>query len=107
MKVNELVPHLAASVSFDHNGASGVPAASGCYALVSASGNVLYLGQSGNMRERFGDHVNDPDKRRSTPDGRATRFHYKALADRQRTEESLLAQFRARERRLPYLHGQN
>lgn len=53
-----------------------VPKKSGCYALTTFDGNILYIGLSENLYERFQQHLANPEKTNPTPNGKAIWFYY-------------------------------
>jgi len=54
-----------------------VPERSGCYALVTYSGEVVYVGlATGSIRDRMGIHLETPEKRKAGPPGAPFWFYY-------------------------------
>lgn len=53
-----------------------VPSASGCYALTTFEGVVLYVGLAVDLRRRMNDHLDTPEKTNLTDLGRAVWFHW-------------------------------
>ena len=77
MKVDLLrpVPNHKTQFAWSHHIA--VPEQTGCYALVTYGGNVLYVGlASASIRDRMGVHLDARDKRMLTAQGAVYWFHY-------------------------------
>jgi hypothetical protein len=54
-----------------------VPEQPGCYALVTYSGEVVYVGlASSSIRDRMGCHLETPEKRKTSTPGVAYWFYY-------------------------------
>lgn len=77
MKVDRLRPLPYQKTQFAWSHHVTVPAQPGCYALVTYSGDVLYVGQAtASIRDRMGVHLNTPEKRTPSAQGVAYWFHY-------------------------------
>ena len=76
MTAGELVPLPAHCVPFRRDCLRAVAAVSGCYALTTALGVVLYLGLAKDLRARMRQHLDNPEKVMPTPRGRAVQFHW-------------------------------
>ena len=76
MNVKELVPSPKQNETFRRSRCRFIPECSGCYALSTFSGVVLYVGLATNLRERMGQHLDSPEKTRETVIGRAVLFHW-------------------------------
>lgn len=76
MNIRELVPQPLGCETFRRNRLRYIPEVSGCYALATFSGVVLYIGLSNNLRRRMGDHLDNPEKTKQTVFGRAVLFHW-------------------------------
>ena len=76
MHFSQLVPKAEHSEPFRWTHEKFVPDTSGCYALCSAAGTVLYVGLADNLRRRMGQHLSTPGKTIETPFGRAVLFHW-------------------------------
>lgn len=65
----------------------------GCYALANVYDEVLYIGQSLNLRRRFLQHLDDWTKTGQTSNGLAHWFYYFEVpaSDLKQTEDSLLS----------------
>ena len=96
MKVADLEPAMDARVSFDARFGVHVPDSPGCYILSSIYNDVLYIGETNNLRRRIGEHLDDPRMTRRTPEGLASWFHYRELPDDKTypTEQFMLLQHR-------------
>lgn len=77
MKVDRLrpLPHQKTKFAWSHH--VTVPEQPGCYALVTYSGDVLYVGlATASIRARMGAHLDTPEKRTPGVQGVAYWFHY-------------------------------
>lgn len=76
MNVTALNPLPQDGASFQLNAHFQVPDKSGCYVLTTFDGHILYIGQSVNLRRRFEEHLDNPDKTCLTEEGRAIWFYW-------------------------------
>lgn len=77
MNVDRLrpIPNQRTQFAWSHH--VTVPEQPGCYALVSYSGDVLYVGlATASIRDRMGVHLDSRDKRTPGDRGVAYWFHY-------------------------------
>lgn len=74
MRVEDLKPQPNRRENFRRDRQRFIPANTGCYVLATFHGQVLYVGISKNLRRRFGEHLDDPQKTSKTRDGRAWFF---------------------------------
>ena len=77
MRVDRLhpLPDTRAQFAWSHH--ASVPAQSGCYALVTYGGDILYVGlATSSVRDRMGAHLNSPEKRKPSNLGTAFWFYY-------------------------------
>lgn len=81
-----------------------VPAGSGCYVLTTFEEHVLYVGLAVNLRRRFIEHLDNPEKTKLTAEGRATKFHWLETSDIQRVERTWLNIHVNAEGRFPILN---
>ncbi len=82
-----------------------VPRKSGCYALVSFQGVVLYVGLTENLGRRFGEHLDDPRKTSNTADGRAFFFYWHECDELERVERTWQNECELVDGKLPILNG--
>lgn len=90
MIVNLLVPTPLKKESFHPSREKYIPERSGCYALTTFDGNVLYVGLAKNLRRRMHDHLDDPMKTNATSVGRAILFYWIESADINKVERTWL-----------------
>ncbi len=77
MKVDRLCPIPDQRTDFAWSHHVTVPEQSGCYALVTYSGEVLYVGlATDSIRDRMGVHLDTPAKRIAGPSGAPFWFYY-------------------------------
>lgn len=104
MNVAALIPVPDAGRRFAYSDAKFVPAVAGVYALVGVYGDVLYVGQSDNLRRRFGQHLEDEGKTRPTEQGRAAHFYWLEDGHPTRVEKMWLNRHLELEGKLPVLN---
>lgn len=78
----------------------------GCYALANVYDEVLYIGQSLNLRRRFLQHLDDRTKTGPTSNGLAHWFYFLEVraSDLKRAEDALLSQYKFHTTQLPPLN---
>lgn len=76
MKVSELVPGVTSKVRFSLADKKRVPDRPGCYALITADNDVLYVGQATSLCGRLDSHTGDLEKRELVAGKRAAFFAY-------------------------------
>lgn len=76
MNASDLTPCPAANVLFRLSSFRQVPNVAGCYALTTSDGEILYVGLAVNLRNRFQQHLENPEKTGVTKHGRAFLFHW-------------------------------
>ena len=67
-----------------------IPANSGCYLLTTFEGHILYVGLSRDLRRRFGQHLDAPEKTKVTPEGRAFYCYWLECENREQIERTWL-----------------
>lgn len=76
MKVKELIPLPQGKVHFKLAHFKFVPKEAGCYILANFDNDVLYIGLSENLFDRFQEHLDNPEKTNPTENGKAYWFYY-------------------------------
>lgn len=104
MNVRDLVPVPDERENFRRDRERFVPERSGCYALATFEGLVLYVGLSKDLRRRFGDHLDDPGKVSKTRYGRAFFFYWRECDDLERIERTWLNECELDDGSLPILN---
>ncbi len=109
MKVEELVPLPKERVTFKLASFKFVPKVSGCYVITTFDGDILYIGLSENLYERFQQHLNNPDKISPTKNGKAIWFYFLNynLLSLYQLERTWINQFVAEHGQLPILNRVN
>lgn len=70
MKITKLIPLPEHQIEFEWSHEATVPEKPGCYALVTFSGEVLYVGlATKSIRSRFCEHLKTAAKRKCGPTG--------------------------------------
>ena len=107
MQASSLVPGPAKRVRFNRGQYLIIPQASGCYVISNAWDDILYIGLSNNLRNRFEQHLDNPGKVNPTQAGVAFWFHF-LIYDKKKIrklENSWLQQFQVNEGVLPILNS--
>ena len=82
MKVDRLCPAPDQRAKFAWSHQAIVPEHPGCYALVTYSGDVLYVGLAEkSIRKRMGSHLDTPTKQKGGPLGVPFWFYYVLRSD--------------------------
>lgn len=76
MNIRDLIPSPVGRETFRRDRLRFVPEASGCYALATFQGTVLYIGLTNNLKRRMAEHLDNPEKTAETPLGRPVLFHW-------------------------------
>ncbi len=76
MKIEELIPLPKDKVLFKLASFKSVPIKEGCYVLTTFDNDILYIGLSDNLFDRFQQHLNNPEKINSTKEGKAIWFYF-------------------------------
>jgi len=76
MKIKELIPQPNDKVYFKLASFKIVPKQSGCYVLTTIDNEILYIGLSNNLFDRFQQHLGNPQKTNSTIKGKVVWFYY-------------------------------
>ena len=109
MKVEQLEPCPSIKFSFKYDAHKYIPKLSGCYVLATFSNDLLYVGLSNNLYNRFQQHLGNFEKIGVTEDGKAVWF-YCLEADintLHRLERTWLNQYEAAHGRKPILNKIN
>lgn len=105
MKVRQLNPCPDHRENFRRDRQRFLPSNTGCYVLASFQDIVLYVGLTGNLRRRFGDHLDDPKKTSTTANGRAVYFYWLECDELQKMERTWLNECETVDGVLPILNG--
>jgi hypothetical protein len=105
LKVEALSPVPDRKEAFKRNREKSIPAAPGCYVLTNYAGDVLYIGLAIDLRRRFGQHLDNPQKTGLTPLGVAVFFHWRENRDTNRLERTWMNIHQLAEGRLPILNA--
>lgn len=95
MKAEELIPLPKDKVHFKLAYFKSVPKETGCYILTNFNNDILYIGLSENLFDRFQEHLNNPEKTNPTENGKAYWFYYLKYDSRnlERLERSWINQY--------------
>jgi hypothetical protein len=104
MKVDKLNPATSQWEPFTLSKAKFVPNSAGCYALTNFEETVLYVGLATDLRRRFMQHLEKPEKTGVSAEGRATKFYWVETIDINRVERTWLNIHVHNEGRFPILN---
>jgi len=109
MTVKELIPTPKDKVHFQLASYKFIPKKSGCYILTTFDNDILYIGLSTNLYDRFQQHLCDSEKTKHTKDGKAFWFYYMEydLKKLQQLERTWINHFKAMHGRFPILNKVN
>jgi excinuclease UvrABC nuclease subunit len=109
MKVEELNPTPKHRINFKFSSFKLVPKNAGCYVLTTFDTEILYLGLSDNLFNRFQEHLDNSEKRGPTTQGKAIWFYY-AIWDKKnlpQLERTWINNYISLHGRLPILNKVN
>jgi len=109
MKVEELSPPLIKKVHFKLASFKSIPKEAGCYALTTFDADILYIGYSVNLNDRFKQHLDNPEKTNPTEEGKAIWFYFMPYDPKNlpKLERTWLNYFEAMHGRLPIMNKVN
>jgi excinuclease UvrABC nuclease subunit len=109
MKIEQLNPLPVVKVQFKLSSFKQVPKETGCYLLTTFENEILYIGLSVNLFERFQQHLNNPEKTNSTKNGKAIWFYFSLYDSKNlpQLERTWINQFTAIHGQLPLLNKIN
>ena len=107
MRVLELIPPPSDSESFHKNRLRFIPSYSACYALTNFDNTILYIGLASSLRRRVEQHLDTPEKRVLTPQGRAVKVHWFATLELAKVERTWINSHQITEGYLPCLNRIN
>jgi len=76
VKVEQLEPFPPVKSPFKYSAYKNIPRNAGCYILTTFSSDILYIGLSTNLYNRFQQHLDSPDKVRITDGCKAVWFYF-------------------------------
>lgn len=109
MKIQELIPLPKDKINFRLASFKAVPKKDACYVLTTFDNDILYIGLSGNLYDRFQQHLANPEKTNPTKEGKAIWFYFTTYDPNNlpRLERTWLNQFSSKHGRLPILNKNN
>lgn len=109
MKVKELFPLPKDKVLFKLSSFKSVPKETGCYVLTTFDNDILYIGRSDNLFDRFQQHLDNPEKTNPTKEGKTIWFYFTIYDPKNlpKLERTWINQFDAIHGRLPILNKVN
>jgi len=109
MKVEKLIPIPKDKVLFKLSFFKSVPKETGCYVLTTFDNDILYIGLSENLSDRFKQHLDNPEKTNPTKEGKAVWFYFITYDPKNlpKLERTWINQFVALHGQLPILNTVN
>lgn len=109
MKLEKLIPLPKDKVLFELSSFKSVPKETGCYVLTTFDNDILYIGLSDNLFDRFQQHLDNPEKTNPTKEGKAIWFYFTIYDPKNlpKLERTWINQFAAIHGRLPILNKVN
>lgn len=109
MKLDELIPVPTDKVLFKRSSFKFVPRVDGCYVLTTFDNEILYIGLSNDLHERFLQHLDNPDKTKPTTDGKAIWFYFTTYDKKNlpKLERTWINSYVSRHGRLPIMNKVN
>lgn len=109
MKLEKLIPLPKDKVLFELSSFKSVPKVTGCYVLTTFDNDILYVGLSDNLFDRFQQHLDNPEKTNPTKEGKAIWFYFTIYDPKNlpKLERTWINQFAAIHGRLPILNKVN
>lgn len=107
MKTEKLVPLIEKTVEFDFSRQKLIPETFGCYAISNFESEIIYIGKAVNLKQRFGQHLDNSEKTGMTKLGRAYWFSFRLCVDEyeiSRLERGWLNHFELNMAELPLLN---
>ena len=104
MNIQNLDPYPKHREIFRRDRQKFLPNVGGCYVLTSFQDIVLYVGLSKNLRQRFGNHLDDSKKTSMTKNGKAFFFHWLVCDELENIERTWLNECEISDGRLPILN---
>jgi len=109
MKIKELIPLPKDKVRFKLSSFKFVPKEAGCYVLATFENDILYIGKSDYLYDRFQQHLDNPEKTNPTKEGKVIWFYFTIheANNLPKLERTWINQFVAIHGRLPMLNKIN
>jgi len=109
MKVGELIPQPKERVTFKFSSFKLVPPKTGCYVITNFDNDILYIGLSDNLFNRFQQHLGNPEKTNPTRYGKTIWFYFLVYSpiNLPKLERTWLNQFESIHGELPVLNKFN
>lgn len=107
MNLKFLNPQIENCIEFNYSKAKYVPIFCGCYVLSNFNNDILYIGKTNNLQQRFKQHLENFEKVKLTKIGRAYWFSYKKCTDEHglaKLERGWLNNYELEEASLPLLN---
>jgi len=77
MTVTELKPKIENTVEFNFLNQKKVPTEFGCYVISNFNNEIMYIGKATSLKNRFTNHLDAPEKNKTTKIGKAYWFSYR------------------------------
>jgi len=108
MKITELFPKVISKSEFHLSKVKFLPDTFGCYVITTFFNDILYIGQTNNLRIRIKQHLDSSKKTKISELGKGFFFYFN-IVDRQvdlsKLERGWLYQFELAEGKLPIFNS--
>ena len=106
MKVQDCSPTMQSRVMFSRRSIAFTPTVAGCYCFANIYDDILYIGQTDNLRRRLSQHLDDPRMTGGTSLGLVSWLYYVELPnhDLRIMEQKLIGDYHFKEGVLPPLN---
>lgn len=108
MKIAELNPKILDKIEFQLSKVKFLPEKKGCYVIANFSDDIMYIGQTINLKSRLKQHLESVEKTKLTPIGKAYFFYFKILEQEKelnKLERGWLNAFELKEGQIPILNS--
>ncbi len=108
MIVTELKPNISKKLEFHLNKVKFLPEKMGCYVITNFNEDIMYIGQTINLKSRMQQHLDNVEKTKLTQIGKAYYFYFKTVdqeKDLNKLERGWLNHFELKEGHIPILNS--
>jgi len=108
MKITELSPKIFEKIEFQLSKVKFLPEKMGCYVITNFSKDIMYIGQTINLKSRLQQHLENDQKTKLTSNGKAYYFYFKIIEQEihlNKLERGWLNAFELKEGHIPILNS--
>jgi excinuclease UvrABC nuclease subunit len=77
MTIDKLSPKIESTFEFEFSNLKKVPIVFGCYVISNFNNEIMYIGKATNLKNRFTNHLDTPEKNIKTKIGKSYWFSYR------------------------------